>query len=555
MSPRALVRVFSWYALALCAAALCLGAMMHLDPRRAPTATRIVSVWKHGSRVARTIVQTDSAPSSTDACKAGDCTRIVERVVDDGPLPSGPPLLLALSIAAGRDGVAVELGDRKLYLTPDDLLAQQAGRTGAKLGSLELRLGIDDPAALFDRIASELQVEPAQVLARARLRRFIVRREDPAAELWPLRAARVEALRPAVLEQALRRAAEYLARNQTEDGRFAYQIDTLRGSDMPGYNWPRHGGAVLTLAQVAGRTHDPKLTAAALRGTELVQRELSVDCGPDRCIGDKNRVDAGSAALALLAYVELVRGGSGSAFDADIRSLAKFLRSLQRPDGEFMHVYDRKRHQPIDVQLPFYSGEVALALGRAYRLTHDPADLHAATAGLAHLVRRSLFQNRYQYAAEHWTCQVLEELWEFAPNRAALDFCLDYQAFNRQSQVGPQFADYEGGFAPNPFAPPRITGTASRTEGAVATLSTALAAGVSPAALRALTVQVRRALVFMLRLQLNPGPRHLLSDPERVEGGLPGSPTDLSVRIDYQQHFAGAVVRYLRLLERHPPGW
>jgi hypothetical protein len=555
MSPRPLARVLWWYALALCVSALCIRAIMHLDPQRAPTATRIVSVWKGGERVARAIVHDDSLPS-TDACDPGACTRIVERVVDQGPLPTAPPLLFALSIAAGRDGIAVELGDRKLYLTPDDLLAQQASQTGARVGSLELRVGLDDPAELLDRIASELEVGRAELLARARLSRFIVRREDATAELWPLRAARTEALRPAMLEQAVRSAAEYLARNQTEAGRFVYQIDAVRGIDLPGYGWPRHGGTTLMLAEVAARTHDPKLTAAALRGGQLVQRELSVECGPDRCIGDSNRVDAGSAALTLLAYVELERGVSGAAFDADIRALAKFLRSLQRPDGEFMHVYDRKRRRPIDVQLPFYTGEVVLALARAYRLTHDPADLRAASAGLAHLVRRSLFQNRYQYGTEHWTCQALEELWEFAPDRAALAFCLDYQAFNRQYQVGAhsEFGDYEGGFAPNPFSPPRITPTGSRTEGAVATLSTAIAAGVSPATIRELTRQVRRSLAFLLRFQLRPGPRHLLRDPERVVGGMPGSPTDLSIRIDYQQHVAGAMLRYLRLLERHPAG-
>ncbi|HEX4352892.1 MAG TPA: hypothetical protein VHZ95_08265, partial [Polyangiales bacterium] len=300
------------------------------------------------------------------------------------------------------------------------------------------------------------------------------------------------------------------------------------------------------------RTGDRNYHASAYRAARLVQRRLTVDCGDYRCIGEGARVDAGAAALTLLAYVELVRGGM-HAFDADVRALSSFLRSLQRRDGEFMHVYDRVQRRPLDIQLPYYTGETALALARAYRVTHDPADLRAASAGLAHLVRRSAFQNRYQYGTEHWTCQALEELWEFAPDRDALAFCLDYQAFNRQFQVGPhsEFGDYEGGFAPNPFSPPRITPTGSRSEGAVATLATALASGRSTAELQPLITQVRRALAFLMRFQLNPGPRHLLRDPARVQGGMPGSPTDLSVRIDFQQHVAGAALRYLRLLEAH----
>ncbi|HEY2736071.1 MAG TPA: hypothetical protein VGI70_18870, partial [Polyangiales bacterium] len=546
-----LLRLFASYALIVAALALLLRFSVRLNPARAPSETRIVSVWRDGARIDRAVVRGELPARFRDRCLDGSCTSTVERIVDEGPLPHRPSLLFALSIAAGRDGIAVQLGDRHIYLTPDDLLAQQASHVGAKIGQLELRIGLDDGEAMLDRIAAELQVDRAG-LERARFRRFIVKREDPSAGLWPLRAARAETLDAALLERGVRSAADYLVRNQAIDGHFDYEIDTVHGTSLPGYDWPRHGGALLMLSQVANRTGDRGYRASAFRAARLVQRRLTVDCGAHRCIGEGVRVDAGAAALTLLAYVELARGGMHG-FDDDVRALSSFLRSLQRRDGEFMHVYDRAQRRPLDIQLPYYTGEVALALARTYRVSHDPADLHAASAGLAHLVRRSVFQNRYQYGTEHWTCQALEELWEFAPDRDALAFCLDYQAFNRQFQTGShsEFGDYEGGFAPNPFSPPRITPTGSRSEGAVATLSTALASGKTTAELQPLITQVRRALAFLMRFQLNPGPRHLLRDPARVQGGMPGSPTDLSVRIDFQQHVAGAALRYLRLLEAH----
>jgi len=71
---------------------------------------------------------------------------------------------------------------------------------------------------------------------------------------------------------------------------------------------------------------------------------------------------------------------------------------------------------------------------------------------------------------------------------------------------------------------------------------------VSRARLAPLEEQVRGSLAYMLRYQLQPGPAHLMRDPERVRGAWPGSPIDLSVRIDYPQHVAGAMLRYLRLL-------
>ena len=51
----------------------------------------------------------------------------------------------------------------------------------------------------------------------------------------------------------------------------------------------------------------------------------------------------------------------------------------QRPDGEFMHRYDRLRRRPIDTQgWLYFSSEAPLALARAYAVTGDPADLEAA---------------------------------------------------------------------------------------------------------------------------------------------------------------------------------
>ena len=554
MSGRALARVFVAYAIALCAVAGCLHAVIYLDPRRTPTSTRIVSDWKAGERVARAVAHDDRAPGVTEACAAGDCTRVIERIVDEGPLPIEPAWLFGFSVAAGRDGIAVQLDDQTTYFTPEDLLAQQVSRDGMKLGSFAARIGLDNPDALLARMARQLNVDADHLRARARMRRFIVQREDPATRLWPLAAARGRALTPAMLEQAARGAGEYLVRNQTDEGRFVYELDAIRGTENSDYNLPRHGGTTLFLAEVAAATRDPRLTAAAMRAAQMVQRQHTVDCGPDRCIGDANRVHAGSTALILLAYVELARAGVGASLEPDIRALAKFLRSLQRPDGEFMHVYSRSRRRAVDVQVEFYSGEIVFALARAHRLTRDPADLSAASAGLAYLTRRSLYQNRYYYGSEHWTCQAVEELWDRAPDRGALDFCLDFQTFNRPFQVSSasEFGDFEGGIAPNPFSPPRLTSTGSRTEAAVATLATALDAGRSPAELRDLVLQVQHAIAFMLRFQFSPGPRHLLSDPTRVEGGMPGSPTDMRVRIDFLQHAVSGVLRYMRLVERYP---
>jgi hypothetical protein len=552
VTPRGLASVLAGYVVVLLFACAAVVSAFRLTPRPRANDVRVVSVWRGGERIARSVTRGDARAVLANACQdQAGCTRVVERIVDAGPLPYVNTQLLSISLAAGRDGIAADIGARTAYLTPSDLLSRQVSDEGADLGPLKIRIGVHSADQLIADLARELGSERADLLARGRLRRFIVQREDAAAALWPRRidARQVNEKR---LRDAILLAAQFLARNQDESGRFAYEMDSTHDRDLPGYSWPRHGGATLFLAQAASYTGDSNLRAAALRAGHYMQRSATVRCGSHRCIGDSPRVDVGSAALAMLAYQALAGLGAPRSMRDDLVDMAAFLRSQLRPDGESMHEFDRTTGKPIDVQYPYYSGEVAFALARASRVTKNPQDLQAASAALARIVRRrwSVAQNRYFFATEHWTCQALEELWERAPDREALGFCLDYEAFNRVLQAGPGalLGDYDGGFAQSPFFPPRLTPCGSRTEGAIATLSTAIAAHASSSEIAALEDQVRRALAFMLRFQFAPGPLPMLANPARVLGALPGGPTDLKLRIDFPQHGGGALLRYARML-------
>ena len=549
MSPAALRRTLIVYVLVLVPACVLLRTAMHLDPHAAPTATRIVSVWRSGERIAQQAVTGDPRNVLMPPCTG--CLRVVERVVDEGPLPSFTPWLIAASLVAGRDGYSVELDGRTHHVTPSDLLARQAG-TGTRGGKAKaIRLGFDDPDAELAWLARELGRDREHVLSEGRFRRFIVRREDAAAP-WP---ARIEPsqLNIARLRSAVLGAAHYLARHVNPDGTFVYELQPTSGRELPGYSWPRHGGTALFLAEVASWTGDPAAREASLAAARLVARSRTLRCGENSCIGDTPRVDVGSSALALLAFVQLYEAGVAPELRRPIERLAAFLRGQQRPDGELMHEYDREQRRPIDVQYQYYTGEAAYALSRAHRVTGKAEDLRAASAALAYLVEAwDFLGSRHFFGTEHWTCQALEDLWDRAPNPDALRFCLDYHAFNARFQLDRscELGDYDGGVAQIPLFPPRLTPTASRHEAAIATLATAIAAGTPRDVVNRIEHQTRRALAFMMRFQFSPGPSHIFADPLRPLGGIPGSPTELNIRIDYPQHAAGAMLRYARILER-----
>ena len=162
------------------------------------------------------------------------------------------------------------------------------------------------------------------------------------------------------------------------------------------------------LARAGNQLHDPQLSRAAQRAGAFMKDRATLHCGAHACVGEGDQVDVGSSALAVLAYVELVTAG-GEEFRAPALELAEFLRSQQRPDGEFQHFYSVSEQHPIDVQVEYYTGEAAFALSRVQRISGDPRDLEAARRALSFLVARSpwFLGSHYFWGAEHWTCQAL----------------------------------------------------------------------------------------------------------------------------------------------------
>jgi hypothetical protein len=233
-----------------------------------------------------------------------------------------------------------------------------------------------------------------------------------------------------------------------------------------------------------------------------------------------------------------------------VKSLADTIVSLQRDDGEFRHEIHRDGSM-IDVQLPYFSGEAALALVRAHALTGDARYLEAARKSVAWLTGPAwrFFGNRYYFAEEHWTCQAVGETWPNAPNADALDFCLRWQAFNRSVQLHKEdcVLDCDGALGVGPLVTPRFTPVASRCEAGVATLDAATKANADPKELAALRSQIRRSLALLARQQFHGQLEHLMASPDAVRGGMPGSEVDWQIRIDYAQHAGSAMLRWLAL--------
>jgi hypothetical protein len=508
----------------------------------------VASVWRGGELVARAAyAEGQPRDAVIDRALAGGGELALEVVVGQAPILLWPDLAFGISFVPGRDGVRAVLGGKTVYITPDELLSRQLYDHGLRI-PIGIAVGLDT-GALVTMLADKLETSREVVLEHASLRRIRVERKAGAER------PRITAdnLRREDVREAIMAGAKYLARGVSPEGRFRYNVSAPSNTDLGGYDWPRHAGATYFLAQVAAMSGDPALADACRRAASLMTASGLSTCGPYACVGEENLVGLGSTALAVVALAEIVEKKIDEHFAVPLVALTRFLRSQQRPDGEFMHYYDRGSGRPIDTQGLYYSSEAALALAKAHAITKDPADLDAAVRSLRYLVGPawSFFGDRYYFSEEHWTCQALGVLWPHAPDRKALDFCLRWQAFGRaiQQREGDSLFDADGSIGVGPVVTPRLTPVASRCEAAVATLDVARRAGIAAEEIAALDAQLRRALALLLRQQFRPGPRHLFKSPEDVEGAMPGSEVDWELRIDYTQHTGSALVRWLELTE------
>jgi hypothetical protein len=558
MSLRGLARLLVAYAVVLVVA--CVAMHSYASAGEVPPAERrvVVSRWSEGKLVDRHATprgESPAAPRSMSAPGHAGETLVHETAVAEGPL-SLDPLVLTFSLVPGRDGLVAELGDKTAFVTVDDLLSAQAYDHASSFLDPSLSFGTHR-ATILALLANQLDASPKEVEARARVRRVRFERRVVGEEARP--RITTATLDREDVKAAVRDAASYLARAVDDDGRYRYLVDAVSDKTLGGYNWPRHAGATYFLAQAAALLDDATIRYACLRAAARMRDVAMQSCGMHKCIADDEVADVGSSALAIVAFSEIVRTGADASYRPAAIQLAELLKSQQRPDGELMHLYDRAKGTPLDVQMLYYTGEAALALARVHRITGDPDDLRAASRALSRLSGQgwSFFGSRYYFSEEHWTCQAMADLWERAPDPAALAFCLRWHEYQRRLQytASESAFDADGAFGFGPFVTPRVTPAASRGEAAGAALEVMkkdATAGGYGADEQARTVallddELRRAIAFVATAQLRPGTRHLFARPDDVRGAFPGSSVDLQLRIDYVQHAGSMMIRWLEL--------
>lgn len=475
---------------------------------------------------------------------------VLSVVLGEGPLTMGVPILSALSVVPLREGVVARLNGRQELLPPAEMRALDLydGAVATPLPDLTFGTRIEGAVAL---LARRLSTDPETLMRDGTLVRFVstTLTQEPEAS---------DSVVPEVLTRAATEGARFLLRHQQRDGRYTYVYDARTGKPRNDpYNMPRHAGTTYFLAQMAHMANMPEARDGAIRALQWTATRALRRCGDGdaRCVESDGRVDVGSAALTAVAATELLKSGELPWVREVLTGLTAFLRSMQRPDGELMHVYDLVAHQPVDVQLLYYSGEAAFALLNAHRVTKDPRDLEAAKRLMAHLTGDgwSFFGSRYYFGEEHWTCLAVGEAADRIDVSRGAEFCERWAQFNRAVQYGADQTPWPiaGTYGVGPVLLPRLTPVASRTEAAISIYEMQRAKPQQQAALKK---QIEAGLSALLRFRWAPGPSYLFFSPKAAFGGMTGSPSDTVARNDFVQHAGSAMIRWARVLRDEESG-
>ena len=546
----------------------------------------IVTAYDGGRPVQR--VRTDGprlADAVAQAARALGKTHLPEGarleadvVLARAPLLTWPEALLAVGFDPGVDGVGAEGGGQEALLTASDLLADDLLSAHAPLPGMEFTLGADT-RSILRRLESELglprrkwtrafrfradiSVEPADAAARARTPSFRVWRGNPVPATGQARALTKEALHAAAVA-----GGRYLLGHQRFDGTFDYEYWVGRDQVVSGpYSLPRHAGAAWLFAQLYNATKEPAFLDGSRRALGWLWAEEPPGC--DRasegleCVGEHEdaTVDLGAAALATIALAELMRVSpeERAAGEARARRLARFILSMQKPGGDFCHLYTPQTGTRDEKQkLLYYSGEAAFALARLLSvpgLKPDEAWAPALDRALDYLTGEQYanLAGQFFFLEDHWTCMAADAGWDQLPDehrRRYARFCGEFVAFLGRTQYRPGESivaaqpDFAGAYGFSPLLPPHGTPVGSRSETTLSTLGLQERSG-APAEVRARTrAQLEAGLRFLLAHQLDDDDAWLMPEPGRARGGFLMSDVTRYIRIDFVQHACSAMLR------------
>jgi len=474
-------------------------------------------------------------------------TAVVDLIKSVKPLSRGFPLLDALEVRPGIDGVC----EAERCLTPWQLALSDVFSENHPLPSLP------DVSYGFSSAAVRRQLG-ATASAEAGIEGF-VRIETVSFSADPNgvhRLTRTRSAPPALsklgVEQAVAAAERYIVRAQEEDGTFRYSLDPTSGTeDRATLNLPRQAGTAYALCEL-GQSQDMKDTVRRALGAFA---PTARDFGDVSALQDSGQYGLGKSALPLLSMLrcrELV----GPENDRLIGQLSRLILRMQRPNGSFYPAFDESaRRGSGEHEILYAAGQDVLSLvlleEQLGALRGSAAEPLPAPAALTHALDAAMgfYGGPYWprplrdffFFEEGWHCLAARQALTSHRHEAYEQLCLDYVASRARFITRAEDTsepNFVGGYGVSDLFPPRNTATAGAGE--------ALNAAIAIKQKRGLPVDEDKALLrdlvsFLLRAQWSEAGCYACKNPDQVVGGFSQQLAAPDIRIDYVQHAMAAI--------------
>lgn len=380
-------------------------------------------------------------------------------------------------------------------------------------------------------------------------------------------------------------SADYLCRIVGKDGRFVYCYNPLNENQSVTYNWLRHAGTIVALAQTYEVAREERYKTAALKAIRALKgqiRKVTVgDVTYEVLVSDPDTTGArlprpvsvktGGCGLATIALLQVDRITGRQDHKGLILKQCHYLRMTQLPNGDLRSKLYADSGKWSDFHSDYYAGEalVALALTQA---AYPVAENRKTMIRLFAFLLRGWFHanqmNEHRASPfDHWgmigTSYALPQLEEkdFGPwlgslqvtREAILDIVIQYcdNELNRQLRGGvPQLT---GSFKRRPGG---LTPTAIRLEGFTAIANLVKEAGneKQKSKVKLWIPKIDRARRFMIRCQYTGAEKFGRKLDLDITGGFRRAysydrrrkRTNAEIRIDYCQHAISALIEWPR---------
>lgn len=339
-------------------------------------------------------------------------------------------------------------------------------------------------------------------------------------------------------------AAEWMANNVHEDGRFTYKYWPSRGRESTSNNMIRQWMSTALLANLAVRNRDARLGELAGRNIGYNLDHFYREEGEFGLIEYDNEVKLGGLALAALSIAEREDREKWSAQEA---ALLRTIDHLWNPDGSFRTFY---RPDTRNDNQNFYPGETLLLWAVLYD-GKDSRLLERFMKSFEYYRNRHLEVDRNP-AFIPWHTQAYYAAWRKTRDERLSDFIFtmnDWLLDIQQWEGQVPYRDMLGQFYDpiRPFGPPHASSTGAYVEGLIDAFCVARDSGDAKRE-EAYRIAIIRGLRSIMQLQfVDDIDMYYVSEARRgfVRGGIRSNVYDNAIRCDNVAHCLTALLKIL----------